>query len=251
MVGNSVKSFIAATLMIAVALGAGAAHGAVLVNEHFEGYGPTQLNWAGSSDLTVVRGTVDYILEPDFGLSTPFGRGLVDLDGSSGHGGRLNTALFSFNAGDTVIFELDASGNQRNGSPDTMSYGLIFNGLVGIDQVIARLPGFNFGPDGPFLASGLLSSVNLAADAPWGHYYYQFVTYTSGSLYATIDTGSADNVGPLIDNVRLRIHAVVPEPQTWALMITGFGLMGVALRRRRYMGRLGQKAPDLRIVRAC
>jgi hypothetical protein len=25
----------------------------------------------------------------------------------------------------------------------------------------------------------------------------------------------------------------VPEPQTWALMIAGFGLAGVAIRRRR------------------
>jgi hypothetical protein len=34
-----------------------------------------------------------------------------------------------------------------------------------------------------------------------------------------------------IDNVRLEISAV-PEPATWALMITGFGLAGAMLRRR-------------------
>lgn len=28
----------------------------------------------------------------------------------------------------------------------------------------------------------------------------------------------------------------VPEPATWAMMITGFGMAGVALRRRRYAG---------------
>ena len=28
----------------------------------------------------------------------------------------------------------------------------------------------------------------------------------------------------------------VPEPQTWALMLAGFGLMGASLRRRRWIG---------------
>lgn len=34
-------------------------------------------------------------------------------------------------------------------------------------------------------------------------------------------------------NAFVAIDAVVPEPQTWALMISGFGLAGAALRRRR------------------
>jgi hypothetical protein len=32
------------------------------------------------------------------------------------------------------------------------------------------------------------------------------------------------------DNIAV---AAIPEPGTWALMISGFGLMGAALRRRR------------------
>ncbi len=31
----------------------------------------------------------------------------------------------------------------------------------------------------------------------------------------------------------LTVSSAIPEPATWALMITGFGMMGLALRRRR------------------
>ena len=33
--------------------------------------------------------------------------------------------------------------------------------------------------------------------------------------------------------IRAVVHPAVPEPATWAMMLVGFGGMGVALRRRR------------------
>jgi hypothetical protein len=47
-----------------------------------------------------------------------------------------------------------------------------------------------------------------------------------------IGTNSADNVGPLLDNVKLTVDAGVPEPAAWAMMLAGFGLVGAAMRRR-------------------
>jgi len=35
------------------------------------------------------------------------------------------------------------------------------------------------------------------------------------------------------DNIRVLTAGIVPEPQTWAMLIAGFGLVGAALRRRR------------------
>jgi hypothetical protein len=41
-----------------------------------------------------------------------------------------------------------------------------------------------------------------------------------------------------IDNLALAINSTVPEPATWAMMIAGFGLVGLSLRRRRSALRL-------------
>ncbi len=37
----------------------------------------------------------------------------------------------------------------------------------------------------------------------------------------------------VLDNLTLGASAAVPEPQSWALMIAGFGLVGVSMRRRK------------------
>jgi hypothetical protein len=36
-----------------------------------------------------------------------------------------------------------------------------------------------------------------------------------------------------LDNISLATATTVPEPQVWAMMIAGFGMAGMALRRRR------------------
>ncbi len=47
--------------------------------------------------------------------------------------------------------------------------------------------------------------------------------------------GPHESSGGVVDYIQLSVPdgGAVPEPATWALMITGFGLAGVALRRRR------------------
>lgn len=42
---------------------------------------------------------------------------------------------------------------------------------------------------------------------------------------------------------RVTVALAVPEPATWAMMVTGFGLLGAALRRRQY----ARATPSLRI----
>ena len=50
-----------------------------------------------------------------------------------------------------------------------------------------------------------------------------------GSLFAVVNNIFHPNNGSALEvNV-----AAVPEPETWALMLGGFGLVGVMLRRRR------------------
>lgn len=47
----------------------------------------------------------------------------------------------------------------------------------------------------------------------------------------TVGDSPRDSTDTIVDNVSI----AVPEPASWALMITGFGLTGAALRRRRQM----------------
>lgn len=63
------------------------------------------------------------------------------------------------------------------------------------------------------------------------------ITITPGqNVAASLYTVTYDltNDGATLDEVRFGFtSAVVPEPATWALMISGFGVAGAALRRRR------------------
>ena len=56
-------------------------------------------------------------------------------------------------------------------------------------------------------------------------------TGTSGGVYKIAFNGIYDgtDTASFIDNVQL---TVVPEPAIWGLMLTGFGLVGIAARRR-------------------
>ena len=47
------------------------------------------------------------------------------------------------------------------------------------------------------------------------------------------DHAGADNVGLLLDDVVLTGVSAIPEPQTYALLLAGLGLMGFAAFRRR------------------
>ncbi|OHT19789.1 MULTISPECIES: PEPxxWA-CTERM sorting domain-containing protein [Edaphosphingomonas] len=61
---------------------------------------------------------------------------------------------------------------------------------------------------------------------------------TDGSLISKVVITTADNIND-VRQVRVTPTALplneplVPEPSTWAMLITGFGLVGAAMRRRR------------------
>jgi hypothetical protein len=76
----------------------------------------------------------------------------------------------------------------------------------------------------------ILDNGAIPGNTPFTLSTFSFVAGNSGTLQFGLGTHSHDNVGPLVDSVSLD---VVPEPATWALMISGFGLAGAALRRRR------------------
>ena len=69
-------------------------------------------------------------------------------------------------------------------------------------------------------------------DALFTHYSTTFIGDGAvRSINFAVNAGTGDSIDPLVDNVSIT-GATVPEPAKWALLVAGFGLVGVAARRR-------------------
>lgn len=64
------------------------------------------------------------------------------------------------------------------------------------------------------------------------------------SVDRVVFDGIGGDGGFALDNVVLNspMAAAVPEPGTWALMLVGFGAVGVSMRRRRSEREIAQMA---------
>lgn len=77
---------------------------------------------------------------------------------------------------------------------------------------------------------------NLPGGNSWQLYTLGFVLQTAGDVELTFGAFGLENtLGGFIDNVAV---AAVPEPASWLMMIMGFGLVGLQLRRRRTVKQL-------------
>jgi len=215
-----------------LAIGPGHAAAAVVFSDNFDAETvPNPPGWIANdnsfANFFVEDGTVDLL-----GPANPFGLtgvgNFVDLDGSTGNGGVLETIRqFDYSAGSTVTLNLVVSGNQRSGT-DTLFGGFRFFTPRSVDNV--SFSGFTSSQSPDLPTQELLGIASLASDSPYQTYSISFHALTNGTITALIGTDSADNVGPLLDGVTL---TDVPEPASWALMIGGFGLLGATLRMRR------------------
>ncbi len=105
--------------------------------------------------------------------------------------------------------------------PDGSLYALSYDttGILGPDVggAIFRVSGSGVSEN--IFSAGLINPTGLAIGS-------------DGSFYVTTNSRGAPGTGQV-----LRISAV-PEPATWAMMIVGFGAIGVALRRSKRPARL-------------
>ena len=214
----------------ALALAAPASAG-VVFSDNFDGEagGNSALNYAGFSNFAVT-GNVDVVKSGDFGITCS--GSCVDLDGSSGPGKLTSLSSFAFNAGDAVRLSFALGGSQRSSAFDNYFVELTFGGATSVINY-----GFNWGAGDivvfPNLTTpGIYSSTGIAGTDPFGPHSVFFTAGSAGTLKFSIGTSSADNIGPLLDDVKLTIDARVPEPAAWAMMLAGFGLVGAAMRRR-------------------
>ncbi|GAO38165.1 hypothetical protein SCH01S_09_00120 [Sphingomonas changbaiensis NBRC 104936] len=220
---------------VAAAAFAVPAQASIVYSNNFdaENGGNTALNYNSFNGLTVTNGTVDLVKSGDFGIGCAGGSGAcVDLDGSTNDAGLVSSNSYAFGAGDRVALSLVFSGNQRNAPPpDSFSMRFDFSGPVS----------GNFGYMSSFFGTSTaaftnqssltLTVSNIAPNFAFTDLTFFFDPTSGGSTTFGLQDGGNDNIGVVIDNLQLSVGAV-PEPATWAMMIAGFGLAGMAARRR-------------------
>ena len=206
----------------------------------FEGDAPG-LSYTGSAltNWTVGAGyTVDVVSSTNpYGITVvpPAMGNVLDLDGTPGPGWLYSNSFFNFNAGDQVTLSFDVGGSQRSSGDDYFATGFYMDHTLASDVSgtgLIDLSVLNLG------SGEVATAVNIpGATSPlFVSSSFSFRALDAGNARLAFYTTSADNIGPLIDNVRLDVTPAVPEPATWAMMILGFGAIGGMMRgsnRRR------------------
>lgn len=169
-----------------------------------ENGGNYQLNYSSFSNWSVTEGTVDLI-----GVGSPWNwfpsNGLyVDMDGSTGNAGKMiSTATLDLQPG-FYLLSFDLAGNQRNTSPEEVAVEVNMGNL-------------------------LAKTYNMNRDDPFQTFSESFYVNSLTSVSLSFEGLGGDNVGMLLDNVKL---SCIPAPGAILLGSIGIGLVGY-LRRRK------------------
>jgi hypothetical protein len=182
------------------------------------------------------------------------GSGWTQQDGSSAivgnvaTGSNMSLATFNGGSGNTVSFDIRYGQSGTQYVAGILGYGTGDNYFIKIqDNGSGAFDTFAFydGNNGGGFISGLSSSFTEASViisytgtlatlkiTPLGgalqtyNYDYGFAPTGTGIGLGFFGTATADNFGT---------GGAVPEPASWAMLVTGFGLAGAAMRRRRAM----------------
>ncbi|WP_084154198.1 PEP-CTERM sorting domain-containing protein [Citrifermentans bremense] len=215
------KKALVASVVSALVIGAsGVAGASPIFQDDFNGEnaGNEALNFSSFNQWTVVpgTGTVDLIGNGGTFDFLP-GNGLyVDLDGSTGLTGLLQSKSISAPAGNYVL-SFDLAGSHRGTTESVSSF--LPNELA--PAAVSSLS-LNLG--------NVTQILNIASNQGFQTYDIPFSLATPGSFSIAFRSigGNGDNIGALLDNVSI---APVPEPSTILLLASGF--FGVAIYGKR------------------
>ncbi len=196
---NKFKSTVIAAAITTV-FAAPASAAVTIFSDNFDSYSPLALNWTPpvASGWTVSSGTVD-LIGTGFIDILPGNGSYIDLDGSTSNSGVFANSV-NLTGGVTYTLSFDLAGSQR-GSTETANV--------------------NFGT-----AS---TSATLGSSAGLTAYNLNFTPAASGIYSFSFENLGGDNVGLLLDNVSV---SAVPEPETYAMLLAGLGMLGFMLRRK-------------------
>jgi hypothetical protein len=189
-----------------LSLCAGSSRAALIFSDNFDSY-TAGIPWPGGGQWTVTDPSVDLIGEgtswdliPDNGL-------YLDMDGSSGNAGTIESISIDLLPGDYIL-SFDLAGNQRQ---------------AGDDSVIVQVGG-----------GSLVNATETRGESdPFTTVSISFNVATATSATISFNGVGGDNKGVLLDNVALNsVENIIPAPGAILLGSIGVGIVGW-LRRRR------------------
>ena len=200
----------------------------VLFSENFDSITTNTLGITTTVANMDVVGNVDAVVPVNpFGITVS--STVIDLDGSTGPGG-VGKSGFNLLAGRRYTLSAVVGGAQR-ASGNEILYVSFTSSANGDLKFLSSSGLFSFGQLGN-LATTFYGVTGVAGSAPFDVSNLTFFANRNTNFAFELGTTSRDGIGPLLDSVVLTANHV-PEPASWALLITGFGLAGAISRRRR------------------
>lgn len=203
------RSVVIASAFAGVALAAPVSAANLLANDGFENTG-----FGGTTSYYNVG--QDHAVPADFGFSVPVNSVDIVANGAFGPtlagGGAYNLDLVGYGSTGAIAQSIHTVAGK------TYTVSIAYSSNNGIN-----------GPTADVTFNGATIG-SVTGTHAWQTFTTTFTGTGTTASFGVNETFGANNGGVFLDN--LSVSGAVPEPATWALLIVGFGMVGVAARRR-------------------
>ncbi|MBC7505265.1 MAG: PEPxxWA-CTERM sorting domain-containing protein [Sandarakinorhabdus sp.] len=222
------KSTLLLGALAALNLASGAQAANLVVNGSFDanatatkiGFNGNVTGWSGGGGLTFLSppGSADdgaqYLaIYGPIAATSPDGGNFILADGDPNYAGAFSQTIGGLTLGKDYVVKFYQAAGQQLGftGPTTERWSVSFGAETQLSTMY---------------------SLPQAAVGPWMAQTMTFKATSASQVLTFLAVGTPNGAPPisLLDGVSL---SAVPEASTWAMLITGFGLVGAAARRRR------------------